>query len=195
MISHRANIVENKSRLYRSINLRSLVILLFMIVAIPSAVWGQTRQELEKQRLQLQKEIKEINALYRAVAASIYNHTFWYGQNPNIFPERIKNFDYSIGPVNKLLKRHKADGLLVVYAADEISSSGRKALQVVKALNPFDQVDHGGVTSMVIGLTDRTGAILWFRTLANAGSYDLRDPKSSQAFVRDIFDDYPGGEK
>lgn len=63
MISHRANIVENKSRLYRSINLRSLVFLLFMIVAIPSSLWGQTRQELEKQRLQLQKEIKEINTL------------------------------------------------------------------------------------------------------------------------------------
>jgi hypothetical protein len=141
------------------------------------------------------KDIEEINALYRAVAYSIYNHTFFYGQNPNLFPERIENFDYSIGSVENLLKRYNADGLLIVYASDEISTKGRKALQVIQAINPFGQMDEAGVTSMVIGLTDTSGAVLWFRTKANSGGYDLRESESTQAFVRDLLSDYPGGGK
>jgi hypothetical protein len=139
------------------------------------------------------KEIADINALYKAVALSIYNHTFRYEGNTAVFPEKIEKFDYSIGSVEGLLAEQKADGLLIVYGADEISSQGRKALQVFKAINPFDRMDAGGVTSMIICLTDKTGAILWFRTRASAGSYDLRDRKSAYDFVSSVFDDYPGG--
>lgn len=141
------------------------------------------------------KEIEEINALYRAVAYSIYNHTFFYGQNPNLFPERIQNFDYSIGSVEKLLKKYQADGLLIVYGADEISTKGRKALQVIQTINPFGQGSQAGMTTMVIGLTDTSGSVLWFRTKAHAGGYDLRESESTQVFVKELLSDYPGGGK
>lgn len=141
------------------------------------------------------EDIEDINALYRAVAYSIYNHTFYYGQNPNLFPERIENFDYSIGSVEKLLKRYNADGLLILYASDEISTKGRKALQVIQAINPFGQMDQAGITTMVIGLTDTSGAVLWFRTRSNSGGYDLRESESTQDFVHELLSDYPGGEK
>jgi hypothetical protein len=140
------------------------------------------------------KEIENIHPLYRAVANSIIDHTFMYAGNMNVFPERIENFDYSIGSLEKLLKKRKAEGLLIVYAADEVSSKGRKVLEVIRTINPFSQRE-GEMTSMVVALTDRTGSILWFRTMANEGRYDLRDPKSTYAFVEEIMNEYPGGTK
>jgi hypothetical protein len=138
------------------------------------------------------REIEEINNLYRAVAYSIFSHTFYLGQNVNIFLDRVQNFDYSIGPVEKLLKRYKADALLIVYAADEVSTKGRKTLNVVKAINPFGQADYD-TTSLVMGLTDSTGSVLWFRTYGVSGNYDLRDSENTHALVKDVLDDYPRG--
>ncbi len=63
MISLQANIEEYKRRPFPSINFRSSIILLILIFLIPLSLEAQNRQELEKQRLQLQKEIKEINTL------------------------------------------------------------------------------------------------------------------------------------
>lgn len=63
MMSLRANILDNKRRHYPSIDFRSSFILLLFICFLPISLLGQSRQELEKQRLQLQKEIKEINTL------------------------------------------------------------------------------------------------------------------------------------
>jgi hypothetical protein len=140
------------------------------------------------------KEIEDIHALYRAVGISIINHTFMYAGNMNVFPERIENFDYSIGSVEKLVKKNKADGLLIVYANDEVSTKGRKILEIVRAINPFAQRE-GEITSMVAALTDETGAILWFRTMVNNGKYDLRDSKSTYAFVEELMNEYPGGKK
>jgi hypothetical protein len=141
------------------------------------------------------KDIAEINALYRAVAISIYQHTFMYEGNLDVFQTKIEKFDYSIGSVENLLAEQRAEGLLLVFGADEISTDGRKALQVLKALNPFDQTEGGGVTSMVLCVTDKTGAVLWFRIRAQAGSYDLRDSGSTHAFVKSAVREYPGGAK
>lgn len=63
MISHRAHIKDKKHRLLLSIDFRSSLIIVLLLCFIPLSLSGQSRQELEKQRLQLQKEIKEINTL------------------------------------------------------------------------------------------------------------------------------------
>jgi hypothetical protein len=137
------------------------------------------------------KEIADVNALFKAVAYSIYHHTYAYDGNMALFPKKVEKFDYSIGSVGALLAQQKADGLLIIYGSDEISSRGRKALEVLKAINPFDQMDAGGATSMIACLTDKTGAILWIRFWSVGGSYDLRDQKSASDFVNAVFDDYP----
>ena len=62
-MSLRANIEYNKRRQDPSINFRSSFILFVIICLLPLSLLGQSRQDLEKQRLQLQKEIKEINTL------------------------------------------------------------------------------------------------------------------------------------
>lgn len=142
----------------------------------------------------LEDEADEVKALYRAVMSSVYSHAyFWGGQNPDFFPERLKKFDYSVGSLEKLLRRQKADGLLLVHARDEISSAGRKALRVVQAINPFGAADRGGTTVVEVSLADRTGDILWNAFFAESGGYDLRDYDSARKFITRLLDEFPAG--
>lgn len=140
----------------------------------------------------LQNEVDDIKALYEAVKDSMYTHAYyWKGQNPNFFPDRLKNFDYTVGSLEKLLKKQKAEGLLLVQAEDEISSSGRKALRVVQALNPFGTAQRSGTTEIEIALTDRKGDILWNYYVYDSGGYDLRDQDSTRAFVKELLGEFP----
>lgn len=137
-------------------------------------------------------EVEEIKALYQVVQDSIYTHAYFLnGQNPNFFPERLKNFDYTLGSLDRLLKKQKADGLLIVTAEDEISSSGRKALRVVQAINPFGVAARSGVTQVVIALTDRKGDILWDNYFYKSGGYDLRDLDSTKSFTKTLLEQFP----
>ena len=140
----------------------------------------------------LAHEVDEIKALYRAVKDSIYTHAYyWNGENQNFFPERMKNFDYTVGSLDALLKKQKADGLLLIQAEDEISSSGRKTLRVVQALNPFGTADRSGTTQAVIALTDRKGDILWDNFFYQSGGYDLRESDSTRSFVKELMAGFP----
>jgi hypothetical protein len=145
---------------------------------------------------ELVSEADEIKSLYQVVKASMYTHAYyWNGQNPNFFPDRLKNFDYSVGPLDKLLKKQKADGLLLIQAEDEVSSSGRKALRVVQAINPFGSAGRSGTTVAVIALIDRKGDILWNNFFYESGGYDLRELDSTTAFVKVLLDGYPLEDK
>ncbi len=130
-------------------------------------------------------------ALYRAVIYSVYEHATV--GNPNLFPDKVANFDYTIGPLDR--EKQKGEGLLIVIGSDEISSAGRKALRVVQAINPFAPPQQSGVTYVQVALIDRSGDLLWWRSFANAGGYDLRDPDSASAFIGKILGAYPGGGK
>ncbi len=63
MIVLRANIEEYKLPSYSLIDFRSLLLILLFLVVLPFTALSQNRQQLEKQRVKLQNEIKEINTL------------------------------------------------------------------------------------------------------------------------------------
>ena len=140
------------------------------------------------------KTVDEVKDLHLAVMSSIYDHTIYEPGNMNVFPERIEHFDYSVGSVERLLKAYKVDGMLIIRGEDNISTSGRKALGVVSALNPFSQGQMGGMTFLEVTLTDARGDVLWFALKWNAGDYDLRDSEEAIRFVRDTFEDFEEGE-
>ena len=68
--------------------------------------------------------MEETLALYRAVSMCIELHT----QGPWSFPEKQKNFDYSIGSIEKILKENDVDALMIIYGSDEDTTGGRQAL-------------------------------------------------------------------
>ncbi len=127
-------------------------------------------------------ELEEMRLLYGDVGPSIVRATYVYP----VFPEKYKNFDYSVGPVKRIVEQAGVDLLILAYGYDEISSGGRS---VVNALNSvFGTGATGGDSFLNVALIDRNGKVLWFDVEMARGSFDLRDAASADAFVRRILD-------
>lgn len=139
----------------------------------------------------IEKEMEDIQALYRAVSLSIHLHTY----GPHLFPEKKKNFEYSIGPIDTLLQKFGADALIFVYGFDEISTTGRKALQAVSIIaGAFTGVvimPRSGITTLSIALVEESGTILWYCIKGSQGGYDLRKAKSASKLVEDVLCNFP----
>lgn len=142
-----------------------------------------------------EEEMEEIYALYRAVSTSILLHT----QGDNKFPEKVKNFDYSIGSIENILKKYEVDSLILVNGFDEISSAGRQALKaagiIAGALTGVVMIPRSGITIVSVSLVDPSGVILWYNIKGSHGGYDLRNPESATKFVTEILSNYPGAKK
>ncbi len=132
---------------------------------------GQTRDELEEARL-----------LYGDVGPSIVRATYVYP----VFPEKVRNFDYSIGPVSRILDQAGVDLLVLAYGHDEISSGGRAVVNTFNAI--LGTGSTGGDSFLNIALVDRNGKVLWFDVEMARGTFDLRDPGSADDFVHRILD-------
>ncbi len=63
MNSIQKNILNNKLLKINSLTLRNFLILVLFVFITPLSLSAQSRQDLEKQRIKLQNEIKEINTL------------------------------------------------------------------------------------------------------------------------------------
>jgi hypothetical protein len=154
---------------------------------------GNSRvKNVSEKNKRIKKELEEVQALYRAVRRSIYAHTYPGGMN--YFAHKAKDFNYSVGPIDKILKRYKADAMIIIYGYDEISTGGRKAL---KAASTVLQVFGGpgvrsGVTAVSLAVVDRKGTVLWHNYLGNAGGYDLRKYKNVEIIVDRLLAKYPG---
>jgi len=111
-----------------------------------------------------------------------------------VFPEKVKSFDYSIGPIDTILARYGCNALIVVYGTDEISTSGRKALMalgtIAGAFTGTVLVPMGGMTTVNFALIDANGNILWYTSRAEGG-YDLRKPESALKLINHVIADYP----
>jgi hypothetical protein len=138
----------------------------------------------------LQRSVDDVTVLYRAVSSSIIEHT--YKEHP--FQTKLENFDYSVGPIDPLLQKYQADGIVIVYGIDQISTAGRKALRgvgLVLGAVTGQAVVSQGATVLNIALVDRSGAVLWYKIAGDSGGFDLRDSRSARAFVQRLVADFP----
>jgi len=137
--------------------------------------------------------LAETQALFDAVNISILLHT--YGPEPMRFPDKVNNFDYSLGmEVNKLAGQ--ADALLIVRAEDHISTESRKALQVASvvlgALVGVVVVPAGGTTVASAALVDaQNGSLLWYNWIGSSGGYDLREAASTNSLIEGLLVNFP----
>lgn len=139
----------------------------------------------------IQEEMEDIEALYRAVSISIILHTY----GPFVFPEKKKNFDYSIGSIERILEKFGSDALIFTYGFDEISTKGRKALKVASivagAFTGVVIMPRSGITVVSVALVDASGTIFWYSIKGSEGGYDLRKHKSTSKLVKDILSGFP----
>jgi hypothetical protein len=134
------------------------------------------------------ENLKDTYLLFDAVNISIFLHTYNRAQPEFIFPEKIKNFSYSLGPEVRDLAPD-VDALFLVYGLDHVATQGRKAVQagtmVVGAL--FGIIPSSGPNVIVAALVDaKTGSILWYNLRLQG---DLRDEAGARTIAKDLLAD------
>jgi len=155
----------------------------------------------------LKDELQDTQALFEAVSASVILHTYKPEDAPDQrFPEKLKNFDYSLGPeVQRLAKLANADVLLFISGVDHISTGGRKAVMSGVALlctagflvNPIQAAmclaSLSGRAILRAALVDATtGALLWY----NIGSgVSLTSLDQATDLAEQVFQDFPLGTR
>ncbi|MEJ2725912.1 MAG: hypothetical protein P8175_14975 [Deltaproteobacteria bacterium] len=133
-------------------------------------------------------ELREILFLYDDVVTSVLKHAY---NGPNLFPAKKTDFDYTLGPIDNVLQPVGADALLLIHGIDEISSSGRKAMQTLGVLAGaavgLIAVPNMGRTVVMVALVDRSGDLLWFNIRGGSGGYNLREPESVSKLASQSF--------
>jgi len=150
-------------------------------------------------------EFEDAVPLFRAVAMSAAMHTYIESGAP--FETKMKQFDYSLGPLPMIRQASGADAVLFIEGVDQISSGGRVARNVamvlVAAAFGVVVIPPAGLTAISAALVDpQTGDVLWFNQHGARGKYDLRKPDSAESCVADAFEYFittfpakkPGGE-
>lgn len=113
-------------------------------------------------------EIEEIQALYRSVNKSIRLHAY----GPQLFPEKKRNFRYSVGPIPGLLRKLNADSLIFVQGVDHV----------------WPGKEDGFVS---VAVADASGTIVWYCVQGFRGGSGLRDPKRAAEVIENIIKCYP----
>jgi hypothetical protein len=142
-------------------------------------------------------ELDQTLALLDAVHLSILRHVYTNAEPAYYFPDKIYNFDYSVGDGLRTVAAG-TDAVLIITGVDHISTGGRVALQVASVLMGDVQgaiTPDRGVTTLKAALVDsRSGSILWYKIAGSTGGHDLRDATSTAALVKELLRDFPLGK-
>ena len=143
----------------------------------------------EEQRANLD----ETRALFDAVSSAIITHT--YGIPEQRFPEKIENFDYSLGREVGQLARN-VDALLFVRCLDIIPTGAKQALEAGKLIlgvlaGVAVPINMGGTLVSIALVYPDTGLIIWYNQHGSGISADLRDPIKTTEIVNKLLDDLP----
>ena len=123
--------------------------------------------------------------LFEAANLAIMRHAYdpW-----NTFPDRVSNFDYTLGREGAaLLGNTDADAYMLIIATDHIPTRDRAALVAAGVAMGAVTGSYAGPEATPARLTlalveARSGDLLWFNTLSLPLS-DLRDEKTDQVLV------------
>lgn len=150
--------------------------------------------------------LEETHALFDILNTSIVLHTYSPPSPPEqIFEEKIKNFDYSLGEEIQQLRKGPEDLLVLLKGTDHVWTEGRKALQAFGVLLGLGAAVGtgvvvipvlGGGTELIMAIVDaHTGSLLWYNRKGSGAGYDLRDPGSATSLVRELLKDLPFGKR
>jgi hypothetical protein len=142
---------------------------------------------------------RETRALYSAVSAMIFLHTYPNPNSPShLFEEKLANFDYSLGRDVRSLALEQ-DALLLLDAQDHVWTGGRQALQALGIILGIGAAvatgavvipQLGAGTGVRAALVDsQTGDILWINAVGSGAGKDLRDSASATQMVAELFKD------
>jgi len=145
--------------------------------------------------------LRDIWTLYDAVELSIIQHTYSVGRgktiNPSLFPDKLLQFDYSLGSEISTFASD-ADAFLLIRGLEQKATRGRKAVQATVAIlsiatSPLTRTimipegSGGGLSAALVEA--KTGDILWYKRVA--GASDMETPDGTLKSVRQLLADFP----
>ncbi len=159
---------------------------------------AQMRQlPLEKLSPEVAENLRETQALFDAVNGSIILHTYPspFGPSPNLFPEKVENFDYSLGLEVRNLSE-TGDAFLLIRGQQQRTTVGRKAVLATAAIlgavvGVITTGSSGIPTFLSAALVDaKTGDVLW-HSVKRFDHYDLRERTEVDEAIRDLVSTLP----
>ncbi len=124
------------------------------------------------------EELDDVRLLYAEVARAIWLYTY----PPFAFPHKQEKFDYSVGPIDRVLARSGVDLLLVAAGGDRFDNEGER-LSIRTGMR--------GMALLTMGLVDRQGNVIWFG-VGGGRSVDLRDEAQVREAVGEMLSSLPG---
>ena len=137
--------------------------------------------------------LEETSALFDAVNASIINHT--YGLADHQFPEKIENFDYSLGEeVSELTEG--VDTILFLKGYELVPTAGKQAVETGKLIlgalvGVAVPMNLGGTVVSMALVNAETGTIIWYNRDGGGKNADLRDPLATRNLIKRLLKDFP----
>ncbi|MGD2125535.1 MAG: hypothetical protein PVG99_05605 [Desulfobacteraceae bacterium] len=116
----------------------------------------------------VKEEMEQIRALFKLVNKSVQLHSY----GPQVFPEKIGHFEYSLGSVERVVTACETDSIVFVFGFDQVSAQRPK-------------------TYVSVAVVDSSGTILWYCVKGSRGEHELRDPISTAMLVEDILSSFP----
>jgi hypothetical protein len=115
-------------------------------------------------------EAQSVQHLFRAVNRSIQLHTY----GPQIFPLKVKSFDYQLGPLASLLKGSGADAVVLIIGHQIIS-------------------EHRPAKWIGIAMVDSHGRIVWYGMQGDATDSSLQIREKATTLVDTTLQRFPRG--
>ena len=112
-------------------------------------------------------DVNDVTMLFRSVNRSIQLHTF----GPQIYPDKLDNFEYSVGPVDKLLKAAGADGLVMAIGYQTGAGKPDK--------NWFS-----------IAVVDPQGDVIWYHLTSAPEHFDFQHQEGISALVAETMHNF-----
>lgn len=124
--------------------------------------------KLLDQNTEMKAELEEIQSLYKVVNKSIRLQSY-----AQAFPSNPSwNFDYSIGSLEDILPRLKADAAIFVCALEKVSHA--ESMAVVN-----------------LAVADPSGTIIWYSMEGFRGKNGFTDSTGAAALVKDLIFSFP----
>lgn len=137
----------------------------------------------------VREELQEVVAMLQTITVNHVGNLI----GPKQLSSANRPLSYNVGRIDTLADALGSEVLLVVFARDEFSTGGRKALMALgvltAAVTGVYVVPAGGATLNSAALVQRDGTVLWFNYAQGGG--DVRTPEGADQSMKALLAGMP----
>jgi hypothetical protein len=141
-------------------------------------------------------EAKDLSELYTAVELSMRRHA-WKTETGRIpprepFPEKVRHFDYSLGPLREFMERYDVDAVWIVHGFNLLPTTGASLKEGAEVLLGILAALSGHGVGVIqyqrvglrVALVDRNGTILYYGVADKGAGHPTEERPAEAAPMR-----------